>query len=275
MKPFVLIWGGGDLASGVAIRLYRVGIHILVVETAQPTAVRRSVAFAQAVYDGETTIEGTVGRLIGCPEEMLSCWKEDAVPVMVDPELELISVFKPLVLVDGRMRKTRDALSLNMAQLVVGLGPGFTVGENCHAAIETNRGHFLGRVYWQGSPQANTGIPGKVEGFTRERVLYAPIDGIVQTLVDFGDHVQPGDPVLMIGDQTVKTSLAGVVRGLIHPGIWVKHGTKVADIDPRPEDFRCRAVSEKALAIGGGVLEAILTKPEIRAALWNESDSWT
>ena len=270
MKPFVLIWGGGDLASGVAIRLHRVGILVFVVETAQPTAVRRSVAFAQAVYDGETTIEGTVGRLIAYPEEMISCWKEGAVPVMVDPELELISVFKPLVLVDGRMRKTREVLSLDMAQLVVGLGPGFTAGENCHAAIETNRGHFLGRVYWQGSPQANTGIPGKIEGYTRERVLYAPTDGIVQTLVDFGDHVQPGDPVLMIGDQTIKAPLAGVVRGLIHPGIWVKHGTKVAEIDPRPEDFRCRAVSEKALAIGGGVLEAILTKPEIRAALWNE-----
>ena len=126
MKPFVLIWGGGDLASGVAIRLHRVGILVFVVETAQPTAVRRSVAFAQAVYDGETTIEGTVGRLIAYPEEMISCWKEGAVPVMVDPELELISVFKPLVLVDGRMRKTREVLSLDMAQLVVGLGPGFT-----------------------------------------------------------------------------------------------------------------------------------------------------
>ena len=272
MKPFVLIRGGGDLASGVAIRLHRVGIPVLIVETNQPTAVRRSVAFAQAVYDGEALIEGTAGRLIGYPEEMLSCWNEGTVPVMVDPELELISVFKPLVIVDGRMRKTSQVLSLDMAQLVVGLGPGFTAGENCHAAIETNRGHFLGRVYWQGSPQANTGIPGEVEGYTRERVLYAPTDGIVQTLVDFSDHVQPGDPVITIGNQTIKASLAGLVRGLIHPGIWVNQGTKVADIDPRTEDFRCWTVSEKALAIGGGVLEAILTQPEIRASLWNELD---
>ena len=170
---------------------------------------------------------------------------------MVDPELELISVFQTVGARRWAYAKNPRGSFPGYGAMVVGLGPGFTAGENCHAAIETNRGHFLGRVYWQGSPQANTGIPGKIEGYTRERVLYAPTDGIVQTLVDFGDHVQPGDPVLMIGDQTIKAPLAGVVRGLIHPGIWVKHGTKVADIDPRPEDFRCRAV-RKALAIGGG-----------------------
>ncbi|MFU8827550.1 MAG: selenium-dependent molybdenum cofactor biosynthesis protein YqeB [Brevefilum sp.] len=269
MKPFVLMWGGGDLASGAAIRLHRVGIRILIVEAAQPLAVRRSVSFAQAVYDGEVAIEGVRGSLITQPEEVQTCWSAGKMPVMVDPDLAMSLSLKPLVMVDARMRKVHQPLSLDIAQLVIGMGPGFVAGENCHAAVETNRGHFLGRVYWAGSTEADTGVPGKVGKYAQERVLHAPVAGVVQTYVEIGTHVKAGDLVLAVGGQGMYAPFEGIVRGLIYPGLLVEVGTKVGDIDPRPDDFRCWTVSEKSLAIGGGVLEAILTRPEVRAKLWD------
>ena len=270
MMPFVLIWGGGDLASGVAIRLHRVGIHVLIIETAQPMAVRRSVAFAQAVYDGEILVEDVQGKLIREPEEAQSCWDAGQVAVLVDPDLSLCSQHHPLVIVDARMQKIHQTLSLELADLVVGLGPGFVPGDNCHAAIETNRGHFLGRVYWEGNPEADTGVPGKVGEYAQARVLHSPVDGVVETFVDIGECVSAGDLVLKVSDYEIRAPFAGVVRGLIHSGLLIQKGTKVGDVDPRPETFRCWTISEKSLAIGGGVLEAILTKPAIRHLLWDD-----
>lgn len=270
MKPYVLIWGGGDLASGVAIRLHRVGIRVLVVETHQPMAVRRSVAFAQAVYDGQTVVEDVQGTLVEDPHQINECWGLGQVPVIVDPDLTLLGEYSPLVLVDARMRKRRESLELSLADLVIGLGPGFMTGDNCHAAVETQRGHFLGRVYWQSGPHADTGIPGKVEDYTIERVFHAPVDGVVTAFVDIGDPVNAGDVIMTVADHEICASFSGLVRGLIHPGMHVQKGTKVGDIDPRPEVFRCKFVSEKTLAIGGGVLEAILTREAIRHQLWNE-----
>ncbi len=270
MTPYVLIWGGGDLASGVALRLHRVGIQVLVVEKEQPLAVRRSVSFAEAAYEGEIKIEDVTGRLIDSPDAMKSCWENGEVPVLIDPELAVVANHRPLVLVDARMRKKAYPLDLSIADLVVGLGPGFTVGENCHAAVETNRGHFLGRVYWEGSPEPDTGIPGTVAAYAAERVLHAPADGVVETLVSIGDVVRKDDPLLQVEGHTVTAPFDGVVRGLIHSGVIAKAGMKVGDVDPRPETFRCWYVSEKSLAIGGGVLEAILTQPEIRRQVWEE-----
>lgn len=270
MKNFALIWGGGDLASGVALRLFRVGIRVLVVETTQPLAVRRSVSFAQAVYDGETQIEDVIGKLIETPCEMKECWTQGIIPVIVDPELSFLKEYQPLVLIDARMRKRHVDLPLDMAALITGLGPGFVVDENCHAAIETNRGHFLGRVYWEGSPEPDSGIPGKVQAYAKERVLHAPAPGEVVTHVKIGDAVKAGDIILSIEGETVPAPFDGIVRGLIHPGITVRKGMKVGDVDPRPEPFRCWYVSEKSLAIGGGVLEAILTRESIRELLWKE-----
>lgn len=271
MKPFVLIWGGGDLASGVAIRLNRVGIRVLIVEAAQPMAVRLSVSFAKAVYDREIKIEDTRGQLITKLEDAQTCWAAGVVLVLVDPDLEIVSGIRPLVIVDARMLKVHQPHSLDMANLFVGLGPGFLPGENCHAAIETNRGHFLGRVYWQDSPEPDTGIPGKVGAYDSARVLHAPRDGRVETFVEIGSLVDEGDLVLKVGEHEIQAPFAGIVRGLIYPGLWVVEGTKIGDIDPRPEDFRCWTVSEKSLAIGGGVLEAILTRPDIRSLLWETS----
>ncbi len=268
MKPFALIWGGGDLASGVAMRLHRTGIRTLVVERPHPLAVRRTVAFAQAVYDGGITIEDITGTLVALPADIEAVWDAGGLPVRVDPDLDLIKDEKPLVLVDARMRKKDVHLTLNLADLVVGLGPGFTVGENCHAAVETNRGHFLGRVYWEGSPEPDTGIPGQVQAYRAERVLHAPCDGMVRTRSAIGDLVEPGTALLSVGDALVTAPFAGILRGLIHEGVTVSKGTKVGDVDPRPDPMRCQFVSEKSLAIGGGVLEAILTVPAIRRRLW-------
>lgn len=268
MMPFVLIWGGGDLASGVAVRLHRVGIRILIVETPQPMAVRRTVAFAEAVYAGEIAIEEVCGQLIHSPDEMDACWMAGDIPVLVDPELKLIEEFPPLVLVDARMKKQKGSTLFGDAELVVGLGPGFTGGENCHAAIETNRGHFLGRVYWEGSTQEDTGIPGKVGEYAEERVLHTQVDGQVNACVQIGDWVEQADMIMTVAEHQIRAPFPGLVRGLIHPGLWVPAGTKVGDIDPRPESFRCWTISEKSMAIGGGVLEAILTKPNIRSKLW-------
>lgn len=270
MTPYVLIWGGGDLASGVALRLHHAGIKVLVVERAQPLAVRRSVSFCQAVYDGEIQIEDVTGRLIEDASEMALCWTAGEVPVLLDPELALLAAYPPLVLVDARMRKQPVRLSPDLAEMVIGLGPGFTVGENCHAAVETNRGHFLGRVYWKGSPEPDTGIPGKVQAYAAERVLHAPADGTVRTLVAIGDLVEAGQPLLSVAGEVVGAPFAGVVRGLIHDGVTVRKGLKVGDVDPRPEDFRCWFVSEKSLAIGGGVLEAMLTRESLRRRLWED-----
>jgi xanthine dehydrogenase accessory factor len=269
MKAFVLIRGGGDLASGVAIRLHRVGIRILIVEAAQPMAVRLSVAFARAVYDGEITIEDVRGQLVSSLEAVRACWGEGVVPVLVDPDLDIVSHIEPMVIVDARMQKIHQHLSLELARLVVGLGPGFVAGENCHAAIETNRGHFLGRVYWHGAPEADTGIPGKVGEYAQVRVLHSPCEGQVENFVEIGNLVDVGDLVLKVADHEIRAPFAGIVRGLIQTGLQAVEGTKLGDIDPRPEAFRCWTVSEKSLAIGGGVLEAILTKPEIRGLLWD------
>jgi xanthine dehydrogenase accessory factor len=266
--PFVLVWGGGDLASGVAIRMHRAGIHVLIVETLQPLAVRRTVAFAQAVYDGEITIEDVHGQLIDSTDGMKTCWAAGAMPVLVDPELKLMNDHRPMALVDARMKKVKIDTSVEIAELVIGLGPGFTAGENCHAAVESNRGHFLGRVYWEGSTQKDTGIPGKVSDYAAERVLYAPVEGQVKAYVTIGDWVEQGDLIMTIGDQQIRAPFPGLVRGLIYPGLFVPAGAKVGDIDPRPDTFRCWTISEKSLAIGGGVLEAILSRPDIRHKLW-------
>ncbi|MBG0788027.1 MAG: EF2563 family selenium-dependent molybdenum hydroxylase system protein, partial [Anaerolineaceae bacterium] len=239
MIPFVLVWGGGDLASGVALRLHHCGIHVVVVERAQPLAVRRSVAFAQAVYDGETSIEDVTGRLIQSGDQMVTCWQNDEIAVIVDPDLNLLNKYYPVAVVDARMRKKATEIDLSMADMVIGLGPGFTVGKNCHAAVETNRGHFLGRVYWEGSPEEDTGIPGQVQAYAAERVLHAPATGMVETLVPIGHTVKKGEPLLMVDGKAEVAPFDGVVRGMIHSGVQVREGMKVGDVDPRPEIFRC------------------------------------
>lgn len=271
----VLLRGGGDLASGVALRLHRVGIQVVIVELPQPRVVRRTVSFAEAVYNHRTEVEGVAAKLVAGPEEALDLLPSGEIPVLVDPQLDSLAYFqtsplapKMAALVDCRMMKRPPETSLDAAPLMIGLGPGFIAGVNCHAVIETNRGHHLGRVIWKGSPEADTGIPERVHRYSEERVLRAPADGELIAQAEIGDHVEKGERVATVGGMPVYAPFGGVLRGLMRPGLHVSLGEKIGDVDPRDNPAYVFQVSDKSRAIGGSVLEALLSKPELRPLLW-------
>ena len=268
MAPLVLVRGGGDLASGVILRLARSGIRVIVCEIAQPLAVRRLVAFAEAVYAGEIMVEDVPAHSASGVSDALHLASQGIVPVMVDPFAESRIILKPVVIIDGRMTKRPPELGKDAAPLVIGLGPGFAAGENCHAVIETQRGPFLGRAIWQGKAAPDTGEPDTVSQVRAERVLRAPDDGIFVTYASIGDHLAAGQVIAEVNSQLLAAPFSGLLRGLLHSGIRVARNLKVGDLDPRNDPRLCRLVSDKALAIGGGVLEVLLTRPEIRTQLW-------
>ena len=271
MPALILIRGGGDLASGVAMRLYRVGLSVVIAELAQPLAVRRLVSFAEAVYTGETAVEGVIGRRVSDPGDSLKVLQQLAkgrIPVLIDPEAKSAQLLHPTVIVDARMTKQPPEPLRHSAHLYIGLGPGFIAGDNCHTVIETNRGHRLGRVIWEGAAQEDTGSPAEVRGHTAERALRAPAEGKVIGLAHIGDRVQEGQPVAEVAGIAVPAPFSGVLRGLIHPECPVTAGMKIGDVDPRDDPAICSLVSEKSLAVGGGVLEAILSRAELRQNLW-------
>lgn len=260
----VLIKGAGDLASGVALRLHRSGFPVLMTELAQPLTVRRSVAFAEAVFAGQTTVEGVRGQEC-LPSEIKTVWATGAIAVVVDPETRVRAAIKPVVVVDAIMAKRNLGTRLGDARLVVGLGPGFHAGEDCHVVIETNRGHNLGRAIWQGSAEPDTGQPGTLPGVSPNfsRVLRSPQDGHVHPHYAIGERVPSGAIIAVVrgsdGTRPVVAPFAGILRGLIHPDVPVTSGMKIGDLDPRARRDYCFTVSDKSLAIGGGVLEAVLT----------------
>lgn len=267
-QPIILMRGGGDLASGVALRLHRVGLKVVVTELQRPLVVRRTVAFAQAVYLGQHTVEEVTAHLVDNPEQALQILAADDIPVLIDPDGQSRHDFKPLVLIDARMTKRSPDLGMDAARLTIGLGPGFIAGENCHAAIETNRGHFLARVIWDGAPQANTKLPEAVDQHQADRVLRAPAAGVFQTFVEIGQLVEMGERIAEVAGQQIVAPFTGRLRGLLHHGLPVRKGLKVGDVDPRDDARYVNLVSEKALALGGGVLEAILSQADLRACLW-------
>jgi xanthine dehydrogenase accessory factor len=255
----VLIKGAGDLASGVAYRLHRSGFPLVMTELPAPTMVRRAVSFGQAVYDGATTIEGVAARRVADLGEALAVARQgEVIPVLVDPEAASPGILRPAVLVDAIMAKYNTGTRLDDAPLVIALGPGFTAGLDCHAAIETNRGHWLARIIYQGSPQPDTKTPGKVKGYTGGRVIRAPAAGYLEPLAQIGDRLHKGDVIGSVSGHEVRAMFDGVLRGLIHPGVLVTKGLKIGDLDPREVDRHCFTISEKSLAVGGAVLEAIL-----------------
>jgi xanthine dehydrogenase accessory factor len=255
----VVVKGGGDLGTGVAWRLHRCGFHVLITDVAQPTAIRRTVCFATAIFDGRVTIEGEPAQLIGHAAEAQVCWESHQVAVMVDPQAEVIRQIKPDVVIDAILAKKNLGTCMQDAPAVVALGPGFVVGVDCHAVVETNRGHNLGRVIWQGSAEPNTGIPGTISGENARRILVAPASGIFCEKCHIGDLVKAGEVIALIGDVPVISRLDGVVRGLLHDGLPVQTGMKIGDVDPRGIVSHCYTISDKSLAIAGGVLEAVLT----------------
>jgi xanthine dehydrogenase accessory factor len=265
----ILVRGGGDLASGVIYRLHRAGIRVLITELSQPLVVRRLAAFAEAVYRGVFSVEGVTAKRIYSTNEAENVWAAGAIPVLVDPGAECRHALQPLAIVDGRMTKSPPDLSLQDSPCLIGLGPGFVAGENCHAVIETNRGHWLGRVIWAGSAEADTGVPESVNQYQAERVLRAPAAGILEGLAEIGELLKKGQPVAQVTGQVIAAPFAGVLRGLLHPGVEVQPGMKIGDLDPRQDPAYCTLISDKALAVGGGVLEALLTQEKIRQKLWS------
>lgn len=259
----VIVRGGGDLASGVVYRLVKAGFPVLVIELERPLAIRRAVAFASAVFESRVTVEGLTARRVAHPGEIAQVQAAGEVPVLVDPGGASVGALRPAVVVDARLAKRNLGTAQSDAPLVIGLGPGFTAGDDCHAVIETNRGHFLGRVLWQGSAEPDTGRPGSVQGRTLDRVLRAPCAGTVVPLAAIGDAVRAGDVLATVSGQEVRAPFDGVLRGLIHPSVPVTAGLKIGDVDPRGTREHCFTISEKALAIGGGVLEAILSAPQL------------
>ena len=253
----VLIRGGGEMASGIAHRLHQCHMQVLITEVAEPTAVRRSVAFAEAVYCGRQTIENvTAVRVATCSDALIE-WQHDAIPLLIDPQAKIIREVMPAVIVDATMSKSGGDTKLSDAPLVIGIGPGFTVGDNVHAVIESNRGYHLGRVIWQGAAQPDTGVPAPVAGHTEARVMRAPRAGCFSSRRAIGDRVAAGDIVGEVDGAPVRAQITGLVRGMLHNGIQIRAGVKVGDIDPRGETEYCGSISDKARAIGGGVVEAI------------------
>ena len=259
MMGLVLIRGGGDLASGAALRLFRAGFKVIITEVSQPLAVRRRVSFAQAVFSEKCTVEDVNAVLVNHLDQIQEVHNRNMIPVLVDPEGLCIQQIKPDVLVDGRMLKSTPEIPYPAAPCVIGLGPGFVAGLNCHAVVETIRGPFLGRVYWQGSVEQDTGVPESVTLYKNERVLRAPCSGKIHNLVDIGDVVEGNQVVSLVGAQPISAGFTGIVRGLVYEGLTVQTGMKIGDIDPRLDTRLCVLVSDKALAVGGGVLEAVLS----------------
>jgi xanthine dehydrogenase accessory factor len=263
MNPLILIRGGGDLASGVALRLHRTGFKIVIIELEKPLAVRRTVAFSEAVYEDIQIIEGVTARLTSA-DQLQVALEAGEIPVLVDPNANILrnqflTSPQSTYVIDGRLLKIQPEPLPMDVPLHIGLGPGFSAGENCHAVIETRRGHTLGRVYWTGSAKEDSKQP---EGDPR-RVLRAPHNGSLIAYASIGDHLKEGEVIAEIQSANQKSKVVspftGVLRGLIRPNIDVTESMKIGDVDPRDDPSLCNLVSDKALAVGGGVLEAILT----------------
>jgi xanthine dehydrogenase accessory factor len=254
----ICILGAGELASGVALRLWRAGFPVWMTELPQPLAIRRTVCFSEAVYAGQTRVEEILARRLDSAAQIPAAWAENILPVLVDRDATSIALLAPAVLIDGRMIKQNLGIRRGLAPLVLALGPGFCAGHDVDAVIETNRGHHLGRVLWQGQAEADTGTPGEMRGVRSDRVLYSPCAGVLTSPLQIGAPISAGQTIAWVNDQPVVSRIDGVLRGLIHPGLHLPAHIKIADVDPRADPAYCQTVSDKALAIGGGVLEAVL-----------------
>ena len=257
----VLLRGGGDLATGVAYRLHQAGFPLIVLELPRPLVVRRTVALAAAVLEEEVTVEDLLARRVETWSEARQMAGSGRVPVLVSPQWPAgIAPGEASVLVDARMAKRNIDTRIDQASIVIALGPGFYAGRDCHAVVETKRGHRLGRVIWQGEALPNTGRPGVIAGRAGERVLRAPAAGVVTWQVQIGDAVDQGQRIGQVDGEPVTAPFQGLIRGLIAPGTDVPAGLKIGDVDARADRETCFTISDKALAVGGGVLAAILTR---------------
>lgn len=261
----VAVKGAGDLASGVIHRLVRAGFMVMATELPEPTVVRCTVAFAEAVALGEMTVEGVTARRADTKEEIEATLAGGLVPIAIDPQGILLKQMEPTVLVEATLSKYNSGVTMDDAPIVIALGPGYEAGKDVHAVVETNRGHNLGRVYYQGCAEPNTGVPGAIAGYTIERLLRAPVAGRLYGVRQIGDMVQAGETVAIVKTDAIESTevpvtaaIAGILRGLVRDGLLVKAGMKVGDVDPRAAREHCFSISDKSRAVAGGVLEAIL-----------------
>ena len=252
-----VIRGAGDIATGAALRLWRSGVQVVMTDLPNPTAIRRTVCFSQAIVLGRVTVEDVTAVRAESAEEALALLKECVIPVLSDPEGTCISRLRPDAVVDAILAKKNLGTKMTDAPAVVGVGPGFTAGVDCHAVVETMRGHTLGRTYYKGSALPNTGMPGLIGGFSGERVLRAPADGVFRQKLDIGAQVTEGDVAGEVEGVPMYCTLTGVLRGILADGTPVFKGMKAGDVDPRGQEANCFTASDKALAVGGGVLEAV------------------
>ena len=256
----LVIKGAGEMASGVAWRLFKSGFNrMCMTDVSQPQAVRREVSFCEAIYDGHKTVQGVTAKLIASFDAISEAWDLGQIPILVDPEAGVIDFLKPYVVIDAILAKKNLGTKKTDAPLVIGLGPGFCAGRDVHLVVETNRGHDLGRVIHEGEAEKNTGVPGVIAGYGAERVFRAPKDGRFLILNDIGELVEAGKVVAEVDGMPVKAQINGVIRGILRDGTEVWKGMKAGDVDPRGKKDSCYTVSEKTLAIAGGVLEGILS----------------
>ena len=262
MNNIIIVRGGGDLATGTIHRLWSAGFKVLVLEAEHPAAIRRQVSLSEAVYEGTATVEGLTARLIHDISEMEAVWANDEVPLLVDPDCKCLDAVKPAALVDAIIAKYNVGTRRDMAPATIALGPGFVAGEDVDVVIETSRGHKLGRVIKQGSAKPNTGVPGIIGGYGKERVMHSPAVGILRNVHAIGDIVEKGTEIAYIetenGKVPVLATISGIIRGLIRDGYPVTVGFKIADIDPRREELEnCWLISDKARCIAGSALEQV------------------
>ncbi|MFO7877310.1 MAG: selenium-dependent molybdenum cofactor biosynthesis protein YqeB [Desulfovermiculus sp.] len=256
----IIIKGAGDMATGVASRLYRSNMRrLLLLETLSPRAIRRLVAFSEAVHLGRTKVEGIEAVLIGRVDQAEEVWSQGHIPVLVDPQAECLSNLQPQVFIDATLAKHNVSMTKDLAQLTMALGPGFEAGRDVHMVVETKRGHDLGRVITQGQAAPNTGRPGNIAGEDVRRVLRAPQEGVLFKAMEIKSQVVAGDTVAEVSGSPVLAEMSGVLRGMLRSWTQVEKGMKIGDIDPRGDAAYCTTISDKARAVGGGVLEGILS----------------
>ncbi len=257
-KPLILVRGGGDIATGAIYCLWSAGFDVIVLEAESPSAIRRQAAVCEAVYDGEKTVEDMKAVKAESVEAAFGILKNKNVPVLVDENASAVLKIKPDILVDGILAKKNMGTKINMAALTIALGPGFTAGKDVDYVIETQRGHNLGRIISEGKAAENTGIPGNIGGYTTERVIHSPAEGIIRIVKDIGSSVKKGDLIAFAGEAKVYASIDGIIRGMIKEGYNAHKGLKIADIDPRKEEYEnCFTISDKARCIGGSVLQLV------------------
>lgn len=254
----IVIRGAGEMATGIAVRLFNSGFKVIMTDTSKPSSIRRKVSFSEAIYDGEAEVEGVKAILSDSPQHAIVLLKDRVIPVLADPDLNCLRFIKPFALVDATLAKRNLGINKNMAPVVIGVGPGFCAGVDCHAVIESMRGHDLGRVIYNGRAQENTGIPGDIMGFTKQRVVYAPKAGVIELINNIGDLVESDQTIAKIGSCPVKAPISGVLRGMIRNKYEVSKGMKIGDVDPRGVIEYCYTISDKARTIAGGVLEVLM-----------------